>query len=92
MARSVNLRKREAEVNFPHKVDIAIPRFGLGSRLGKMLQWCRQNVAAGNWAQHHHIEHRGDVPSDHARFYFMNVSDADAFGGRWCDTAQASDD
>jgi hypothetical protein len=43
----------EAEQRFPHKVDIPVPSMtGLGGRLNEMLVWSRENVAAGERAQH----------------------------------------
>lgn len=84
MARSTNLRKREAEARFPHKVDIAVPEFGLGNRLDEMLLWCRANVPAGTWAQHHHSEGRlGEAAVDCARFYFIEEADAEQFRRQW---------
>jgi len=83
MNRSTNMRKREAEARFPHKVDIPIPTLGLGNRLTDMVIWCRENVTAGEWAQHHHSEHRKDEASTaFARFYFMHEADAEAFRRR----------
>ena len=84
MNRSTNMRKREAEARFPNKVDILIPTLGLGNRLTDMVIWCRGNVTAGEWAQHHHSEHRKDeAPAAFARFYFANEADAEAFRKRW---------
>ena len=84
MAHSINLRKREAEAKFPYKVDIPIPMFGLGNRLNEMLQWCRVNFGAGDWAEHNHSERPiSGARADFARFYFLNEADADAFRQQW---------
>ncbi len=60
-----------------------VPGSGLGLRLTDMLDWCRENVAAGTWAQHHHSERRkGEPPADFARFYFLYEAAAEAFRRR----------
>ncbi len=65
---------------FPHKVDAPVPGNGLGRRLTEMLDWCRANIAAGDWTQHGRGERRpGDVPQDFARFYFVDSVDAETF-------------
>jgi hypothetical protein len=49
-----------------------------------LLAWCRENVPAGTWDQHHHSERRkGEPPADFARFYFASEADAEAFRRRW---------
>jgi hypothetical protein len=50
-----------------------------------MLIWCRQNVAAGMWAQHGHFERltARAVPAVSARFYFATEADAEAFRQQW---------
>ena len=75
-------RKRAAEVDFPHRVDVPF-RYGLG-RLRDMLDWCGANAAAGAWYLHRHTEQRkGDRPVDYARFYFTTDANAEAFSRRW---------
>jgi hypothetical protein len=45
-----------------------------------MHQWCRENVTAGEWAQHgHQVRRKGERPADFARFYFATTGDAEAF-------------
>ena len=76
--------RKAAERRFPHKIDIPAPGAGLGRRLTDMLDWCRQNVPAGEWAQHGHSERRkGEPPTDFARFYFLYEAVAQAFRRRW---------
>jgi hypothetical protein len=84
MARTRNPGKRAAEQNFPHRVDVPVPPGGLGNRLNQMLAWCVTNIRAENWEQHGHSEKQpGQVPVDHARFYFLIAEDADLFRWRW---------
>ena len=60
-----------------------VPGGGLGRRLTDMLEWCRENVPAGTWVQHHHSERRkGEQPADFARF-FLYEAVAEAFRRRW---------
>jgi hypothetical protein len=51
-----------------------------------MLQWCRENIAAGAWQQHGFMDktRRDDngIPIDYARWYFMSEADAEAFRRR----------
>ena len=78
-------RKRLAERNLPHTVDILVPPLGLGRLLTEMLTWCRVEIAAGDWDHHGWSEPRGRkvIPRDFARFYFRHEGDADAFRRRW---------
>jgi len=72
--------RRAAERRFPHRVDVPVPGGGLGRRLTEMLEWCRENVAAGAWDHHGRSERRkGEAPADFARFYFLTEADAEAF-------------
>ena len=49
-----------------------------------MLDWCRANIAAGEWDQHGNSEKQpGQVAVDFARFYFMTEADAELFRWRW---------
>jgi len=76
-------RKRAAEAEFPHRVDVPLPGSGLG-RLRGMLDWCGENVAAGAWDMHRHSERRkGERPVHYARFYFTTDAGAEAFRRRW---------
>jgi len=75
---------REAERRFRRKVDIRVPGGGLGRRLTDILDWCRENIAAGAWNEHGRSERRkGEAPADFARFYFINEAAAAAFRRRW---------
>ena len=80
-----NTGRRAAETKFPHRIDIPIPVGGLGNRLTEMLIWCRENVAAGMWAQHGNYKRpRGrGMPAVSARFYFANESDTARFRDLW---------
>jgi len=80
------------ERRYPHRIDIPVPRTGLGKRLSDMHDWCFDNIAAGEWEEHAHSDDRRDgdgVRIDFARFYFMNQSDAEAFRSAW---PEAQDD
>jgi len=73
-----------AERRFPHHIDVPVPGSGHGRRLTDMLDWCRDNVAAGAWAEHGHSERRkGEAPADFARFCFADEMAAAAFRRRW---------
>ncbi len=77
--------KEWAERRFPHRVDIPVPDDGLGRRLDTMLAWCRENMEAGEWAQHGHTEYQPpELPTHVARFYFMEAKVADTFRQSWC--------
>ena len=76
--------KKDAEATYPHRIDVPVPGGGLGKRLPAMLDWCRENVAAGLWAEHGHSERReGVAPLYYSRWYFMTEADAAAFRWRW---------
>ena len=86
MARATdrNTFKRDAERRFPHRVDIPVPRSGLGRRLTDMLQWCHAHLADDAWAEHGRSEKRkGEAPRDFSRFYFANAADAETFRKLW---------
>jgi hypothetical protein len=44
MARARYPARREAERNDQHKVDVPVPRTGLGNRLSDMHEWCHDHV------------------------------------------------
>jgi hypothetical protein len=79
--------QRDAEYRFPIKIDIRVPPAGESWPYTQMLQWCRENVAAGGWQQHGYMDRtRHDeqgIPIDYTRWYFMNEADAAAFKQRW---------
>ena len=76
--------KKAAERRFPHRIDIPVSSRGLGRRLTHMLDWCRENVPAGTWCQHHHSARRkGEPPADFARFSFLYEAVAEEFRRRW---------
>ena len=73
-----------AKAKFPHKVDVPIPTTGIGRRLITLIGWCREHIAADDWDCHPLPERQGDkTAAQHARFYFLNEADAEAFKGRW---------
>ena len=79
-----NSFRKAAEAKFPIKIDIPVPENGFGRRLTEMHQWCRENVAAGAWAEHgHQVRRKGERPIDFARWYFANEADAEAFRRQW---------
>jgi len=41
---------KDAEARFPIKIDAVV--YGQRWPYAEMLAWCRENVAAGEWAQH----------------------------------------
>ena len=74
-----NSFQKAAEAKFPIKIDIPVP-----PRLPEMYAWCRENVAAGQWAEHsHQVRRKGERPLDFARWYFANEADAEAFRLQW---------
>jgi hypothetical protein len=87
MARYHYQTRRDAERQFPHRVDIPVPPLGLGECLNEMHAWCAENVAAGAWTHagvtdRNRTDERG-IPMSFARFYFANEADAEAFRQRW---------
>ena len=56
--------RRQVERRLTYTVDIPAPaEGGLGQRLDDMIAWCRDNLAADDWAQFGHVEHEtGQVP------------------------------
>ena len=78
--------RRAAARNFPHHVDIPVPRTGLGMRLTEMQNWCFDHVEAGKWEEHAHSDERRDsdgIRIDFCRFYFMDETDAERFRRKW---------
>ena len=83
-ARDVYSKRREAELRYPHRVDVPVSVGGLGRRLDDMHAWCREHVGAGGWEQHADRKRRpGATPIDYARFYFADAEQAEAFRRRW---------
>ena len=79
-----NSFQKAAEAKFPIRIDVPVPPDGFGRRLPEMYAWCRENVAAGQWAEHsHQVRRKGARPLDFARWYFANEADAEAFRKRW---------
>jgi hypothetical protein len=82
-----NRFQREAERQFPYCVDIPVSANGFGRQLTELHDWCRAQVAAGQWAQHGFQDktRRDDrgVALEFTRWYFMAAADADAFKRRW---------
>ena len=82
MARDRYPARREAQRNYPHRVDIPVPRTGLGLRLTEMHNWCHDNIDAGRWEEHAHSDDRRDndgIRLDFCRFYILDEADADKF-------------
>ena len=79
--------KRDAERQFPHKVDMRILPNEVGARVRGMVAWCWQRTEPGAWEQHGRddLSRRGDdgLALDVVRFYFMDARVAEAFKGRW---------
>jgi hypothetical protein len=72
-SRSTSWTAEAAEAKFPIKIDIPVPGSGLGRRLTGMLGWCRENVAAGEGAQHGFLDwKRRDGPIDFTRWHFSS--------------------
>ena len=77
--------RRQVERRLTYTVDIPVPaEGGLGKRLDDMIVWCRDNLAADDWAQFGHSEHEpGQVPRDFVRFRFLDEGAAERFRDRW---------
>ena len=68
----------------PHKVDVPIPTTGIRGQLITLIGWCREHIAADDWDCHALPERRSEKSSvQHARFYFLNEVDAEAFKRQW---------
>ena len=78
--------RRDAEANFPIKIDIAVA-CGQPWPYADMLAWCRENMAPGVWDQHGFMDRKRrdehGFPIDVSRWYFRNAADAEAFRKRW---------
>ncbi len=89
MVRATNrtAAKRDAERQFPHKVDMRVLPDELDIKVRGMVAWCWQCAKPGAWEQHGHdgLRRRGDgeLSLDVVRFYFMDARVAGAFRGRW---------
>jgi hypothetical protein len=84
MVRTFNRLKHRAEKRFALKVDIPVPRGGLGQKLTEMLTWCRQHAARGRWDCHGHQTRAPDgTLQKFAPFYFGDEPIAKAFRQRW---------
>jgi len=84
MARTFNRLKQRAEKRFTLKVDVPVPRAGLGQHLTEMLAWCREHAARGRWDCHGHQARAPDgTLQKFARFYFGDEPIAKAFRKRW---------
>ena len=84
MARTFNRLKQRSEKRFASKVDVPVPRGGLGQHLTEMLAWCREHAARGRWDCHGHQARAPDgTLQQFARFYFGDEPIAKAFRERW---------
>lgn len=75
MRRRSTPAKKQAERDFPVKIDFPVPPNGLGSVLNEMHDWLNINVGKGKWECHGRLEGNQDF----ARFYFKNDFGANAF-------------
>lgn len=66
------------EASYRHKVDVRVPRGGLGRRLDEMMVWCDEHCADGWDTYEHHVDGR-----TYLRFYFAQDSAAATFAGTW---------
>jgi hypothetical protein len=85
--------RRDAERNYPFRVNIPVPTNGFGQTLNTMVEWCRGRFP--EWA-HHGVtvparDDRG-IAIDRVRFYFIDEIAAHQFRERWADgeTGEAS--
>jgi hypothetical protein len=80
----LNRRKHQSERRFPHKIDVSVPRDGLGPQLSAMLAWCRAHAAAGYWDCHgQRALTPENSPQKVVRFYFADQPIADRFRREW---------
>jgi hypothetical protein len=82
--RSRQRAARDAERRFPVRIRIAVPNTGLGVRLTQMHDWLDQNAGADGWAMTP-SGFRG-VINDAIAIFFADVTIANAFVARWCQT------
>lgn len=83
MAARSKLIIAEAERRFPCRIRLGIPAGGLGNhRFTEMQAWLDENCGADGWA----IAAAGlrGVVNDAVAIYFLDVTSAAAFVGRWC--------
>lgn len=70
--------KEVCETSYPHKVDVRVPRAGLGRKVDDMVLWCDEH-SSGAWDSY---DHRNGGRS-YLRFYFMEGALASAFAAAW---------
>jgi hypothetical protein len=70
--------KELCESSYPCKVDVRVPREGLGRRLDDMVLWCDEH-SAGAWDS---FEHRPGYRR-YLRFYFVDEALASRFAAEW---------
>ncbi len=61
--------QKRAEARYRYRVDLPVPRYGLGRKIDDMDDWCHQYV--GDF-EHHGWQKRvaGHIPIDYIRYYF----------------------
>ena len=82
-----NRSRKDAEARYPIKIDLRVPPSSEPWPYTEMLQWCRDNIAAGAWQQHGFMDkkRRDDqgIPIHFARWYLLSDADAEAFKNQW---------
>lgn len=74
VSHGIRQAKRD-ELTFPVRLKIKVPDRGLGRLLDQMVEWLRENLAAGHYACHS----APSVGGSAAAFYFRDVDAALAF-------------
>lgn len=74
VSHGIRQAKRD-ELTFPVRLKIKVPDRGLGRLLDQMVEWLRENLAAGYYACHS----APGVAGSTAAFYFRDVEAALAF-------------
>jgi hypothetical protein len=85
MARYHYQARRDAERQYPYRVDIPVPEGGLGKQLNDMIEWCGERFT--DWT-HAGITDKSrrdglGIRMTFARFYFANELAAQEFRERW---------
>ena len=86
VAASSKLMIGEAERRFPVRIRIAVPPYGLGTRLDALKAWLDDNCGADCWAMTP-SGLRG-VQNDAVAVYFGDAALASGFVARWCQSGK----
>ncbi|MBX6323005.1 MAG: hypothetical protein IRY94_14345 [Rhodospirillaceae bacterium] len=70
--------KALCEESYPCKVDVRVPRGGLGRRLGEMMVWCDEHSPRAWGTYEHRVAGRS-----YLRFYFADEASATDFIEAW---------